>query len=114
MCYIADYTGGAVVIQDASSLYILNSTFRDNTARLYGSVISAIFSYVTLEGMVAENNACTSEGGVLQVIFTALVVRNSRFIGNSAAKGGVFAILTNSSCTSYSTTYIDNKVRCTL
>lgn len=98
------------MVQDSSKLFVFSTTFLDNTAKYYGSVVAATFSSVSMDDSSAENNACSSDGGVFYLTFTNLMLRNSRFIGNVAEHGGAMSCVTNSTCTSMGCVFVDNRV----
>jgi hypothetical protein len=111
LCVAADYIGGGVVVQDTSSLYVHNTSFVNNMAKFYGSVISATFSHVSVDSITAENNQCSSDGGVIYITLSTMFAEGSMFIGNKAERGGVLSCGMNSSCATYSCTFVDNLVR---
>lgn len=98
-------------MQDTSSLYVFNTTFVDNVAKFYGSVISATFSYVSVDSISAQDNQCSSDGGVVYITLSTFYAENSVFIANKAEQGGVISCGMNSSCATQSCSFIDNMVR---
>ena len=90
----AGSSGGALTNAKFSTTFVVNSTFRSNSAQTSGGVISTESNCTFVES-VFINNTAANHGGVAIVNKNILHVCNSSFHHNWANKGGVFHLKPN-------------------
>lgn len=83
--------GGAVIVSNASELYVDHSIFTNNTAATNGGAIHAVGGEVTIEGSIFLSNTAAATGGAFNTINNSVTISGTYFQANSAESGGAVA-----------------------
>lgn len=89
--------GGGLYLGDSRNATVLNCSFENNTARLFGGAICANDSSIlTLQNSSLVSNEAMSKGGAAAIIGDASVIcLSSTFMRNQAEGGGGLYISSN-------------------
>ena len=108
----AESDGGVIGVLDSSIEILEDSNFTKNRADDYGGAINAKNSSVTISNAVFEYSTSERSGGVLCAKNSSISIRTSSFTNNNASrKGGALIVHTNSSLMVSNSTFMHNAAK---